>query len=361
MGTYMGREDRRLVIGILVGGLLIGVTYFLVHRDRGDGSLWPRGRVEADSGQRPVMGTFARVVAVSSDIDKSKRCVEAAFEQLEMVDNMMSDYIIESELSRVNREGWGKAVEVSEELFEVLQESIALSEESGGAFDVTVGPLVDMFREAEEKGEVPGEERIAEVKGRVGFDKLKLEAAARTVEFAVEGMRLDLGGIAKGYGIDRAIEGMQECGATGGMVDVGGDIRVFGSPPAGRERWYVGLQDPARAVEGGAGGPWLFYLVLIDGTVVTSGDYQRYFTIGGEKYSHIIYKDSEAEGGGLSSVTVIAETAMEADGLATAVSVMGAKAGLELIEGKAGVEAILVSSVPEYKVIKSSGARQFIE
>ena len=358
----MNREDRRIAIGILVGILLIAAIYFFVYRDQGaDGSLWPRGRVDAESGQRPVMGTFARVVAVSSDIEKSRRCVEAAFEQLEMVDGMMSDYKAESELSRVNREAYGQAVEVSEGLFEVLQRSIAFSRESEGAFDVTVGPLVDMFREAEREGIVPSEAEIAKVRERVGFEKLKLDAGARTVEFAVEGMRLDLGGIAKGYGIDRAVEAMQESGAVGGMVDVGGDIRVFGSPPAGRERWFVGLQDPASAVEGGAGGACLLYLALIDAAVVTSGDYQRYFLIGGEKYSHIIYKDSAAEGDGLSSVTVIAETAMEADGLATAVSVMGIKGGLELIEGRAGVEAILVSLGPEYRVIRSSGARRFIE
>lgn len=358
----MNRENRRAVIGIFVGILLIAAICFFVYREKGaDGSLWPRGRVEADSGRRPVMGTFARVVAVSSDINKSRRCVEAAFEQLERVDGMMSDYKTESELSRVNRGAYGQAVEVSEGLFEVLQRSIAFSRESEGAFDITVGPLVDMFREAEREGIVPSEAEIAKVRERVGFEKLKLDVGARTVEFAFEGMRLDLGGIAKGYGIDRAVEAMRESGAIGGMVDVGGDIRVFGSPPAGRERWFVGLQDPASAEEGGIGGACLFYLALLDGAVVTSGDYQRFFLIDGKKYSHII--DTKAIGGGdeLSSVTVIAEEAMEADGLATAVSAMGAKRGLELIEGRAGVEAILVSSGPEFRVIKSSGSRRFIE
>ena len=208
---------------------------------------------------------------------------------------------------------------------------------------------------------VPSDAELAEARSRVGYDKLILDSNEMTVRFAAEGMRLDLGGIAKGYAIDRAVEAMQEGGAMGGMVDIGGDIRCFGAPPEGKERWRIGLQD-SRAVGGEPGqGQILMVLELTDAAVATSGDYQRFVVIGGQRYSHIIDAKSGYGGGELTSVTIIAKDAIEADALATAVSVMGVENGLALVEQTEQAEAILVTSAPEHKLIKSSGAEKFIE
>jgi len=358
-------RNRRIAVEIIVFTSLIVALYFFVP---GDKSFWPKGRVEADSGHRLIMGTFAHIVAVAADSSTAEKCVEAAFEHLESVDNLMSDYKNDSELSKVNRQAYEAAVKVSEPLFEVLQQSLALSLETNGAFDVTVGPLVDLFGSAEKKGAAPSEEEIAQAKLKTGFQKLILDEQNRMVKFAVEGMRLDLGGIAKGHAIDKAVEAMQKGGAIGGMVDVGGDIRCFGAPPRGKNKWLIGLQDPSVGPENvipaqaGIGtGKTLLVLKLTNAAIATSGDYRRFALIDGKKYSHIIDTKTGCSSECLASVTIITKHAIDADALATAVSVMGAEAGLALIEKTPQAEAILVTSPPNYELIKTTGAESFID
>ncbi len=350
---------KRIVPAICIAG----IVYFVAR------SIEPK-RVEIDGGYRVVMGTFARVVAVAGNGRTARRCIEAGFGELEWIDDLMSDYKDDSELSRVNRQAYEQAVPVSSELFEVLERSLDFSRETEGAFDITVGPLVDLWRAAGERGEAPSEGEKAEAEARVGYEKLILDANALTVRFKVEEMRIDLGGIAKGYAIDRAVEAMRAQGASGGMVDVGGDMRFFGRPTE-KEEWMIGLQDPSKAGEdttgemteiGGAGvraGAPLMVLKLGDSAVATSGDYRRFVRVGGKRYGHIIDTKKGQGADKLSSVTIIAPTAMEADALATAVSVLGAEKGLALIEKKEGVEAILISA--EGKVENSSGAVGYIE
>jgi thiamine biosynthesis lipoprotein len=173
-------------------------------------------------------------------------------------------------------------------------------------------------------------------------------------------MRVDLGGIAKGYAIDKAVEAMQKAGATGGMVDIGGDIRCFGLPSAGQSVWRIGLQDPDKAKDGFDTGTPLLVLHLTDAAVATSGGYRRFARIQGEKYSHIINRLTGAAAKGLSSVTVISRSAIDADALATAVDVMGTEKGLALIEEIPQTDAILITSAPQYKLIKTTGAEKYI-
>jgi thiamine biosynthesis lipoprotein len=180
------------------------------------------------------------------------------------------------------------------------------------------------------------------------------------VQFAVDGMRLDLGGIAKGYAVDKAVEAMQTCGAIGGMVDLGGDIRCFGAPLKGRTHWVIGLQNP-NSDKDIAGRDVMLKLQLANGAVATSGDYQQFVLIEGKRYSHIINRKTGTSTEGLSSVTIIANNATDADALATALSVMGAEKGLALIEKLPGTEAILITSQPNYELIKTTGAEKYIK
>ena len=345
----MSKKNIRIAIGIIAIVSLIAAL-----------SLRQAGLVEADSGNRLLMGTFARIVAVAANSSTAKKCIEAGFEQLEMVNNSMSDYEVDSELSRVNRRAYEGAVKVSEPLFEVLQRSVAFSRETNGAFDVTVGPVVDLFRSAGKKGVATGEEEIAQTRLKTGFEKLKFDEQNRTVKFAVDGMRLDLGGIAKGYAIDKAVEAMQECGAVGGMVDVGGDIRCFGVPAGGKEHWLIGLQDPNDTKEVIGTCKTLLALKLSDAAIATSGDYRRFTLIDGKRYSHIV-NTKAGYSGGLTSVTVISKNATDADALATAVSVMGAEKGIALIEAMPGAEAILIPSKTGSMLIKTSGTEKYIK
>ncbi|MGD2095593.1 MAG: FAD:protein FMN transferase [Phycisphaerales bacterium] len=315
--------------------------------------------VALNSGYHLVMGTFARVVAIAEDSSTAQKCIDAAFAQINKVDDLMSDYKSDSEISLVNKNGFNKPVQVSRETYEVLKKSLEFSRLTDGAFDITVGPLVDLFHTAEQNGIFPDKEQVEQAKSKVGYEKLKLDDQNRTIRFTVEGMRLDLGAIAKGYAADKAIEAMQNAGAIGGMVDLGGDIRCFGSPSKGKKNWLIGLQNP-NTEQDTTGRYVLLKLKLIEGAVATSGDYQQYILIEGKRQSHIMDRKTGTSAEGLSSVTIIADNATDADALATAVSVVGTEKGLALIEKLPHTEAILIASTPEYKLTKTTGAEKYI-
>ena len=339
-------------MAILVCLSLVAVSFF---------SCADRDRADADSGYQMIMGTFAHVVAVAEDSGTAKKCVQAALEEIRKIDDLMSDYKSDSEISRVNREAGEKAVKVSESTYEVLQRSVEFSKMTDGAFDVTVGPLVALFRNAKENKVAPSEQQIAQARSKVGFEKLKLDSENKTVQFSDNGMLLDLGGIAKGYAIDKAIETAQRCGAIGAMVDIGGDVRCFGLPPEGKDHWLIGLQDPNSAIEGIEGGGLLLVLKITNAAVATSGDYQQFVLIEGKRYSHIMDRKTGTSAEGLSSVTIITDNATDADALATSVSVMGAEKGLALIEKLPGTEVILITPGPKYEIIKTAGAEKYVK
>ena len=341
---------KRKILQILLLGLVLSavVLFFRLAAES-------PGPVQADGGYRPVMGTIAHVVAVAPDEMRANISIESAFTMLAVVEKVMSDYDPTSQLSGVNQRAYESQAKVSEPLFEVLVTAVEYSKKTDGAFDVTIGPVVDVWRKAAKEGRKPTDEELAAAKEKVGYEKLILDAENRTVRFAVEGMRLDLGGIAKGYAIDRAIEAMRSRGAIGGMVDVGGDIRCFGRRKDEMQQWLVGLQNPE--VEGDL----LLKLRLNDTSVATSGDYRRFVLIDGQRYSHIFDPAMSTSAQDLTSVTIIAPTAMQADILATAVSVMGKEKGLKLVELMEGVETILMDSASGGEVTKTSGAEVYIE
>ena len=347
----MNKQNRWFVPGLIIGAFLIAGLYFFI---------WPAGRFEADSGHRVIMGTFARIVAIAKNSATANSSIEAGFEQLKLVDNTMSGHKADSQLSHLNSQAYKNPVRLSQPLFDVLQKSIAFSRKTGGAFDVTVGPLVDLYHLAEEKKTAPTQDQITQAKSKVGFEKLQLDEQNKTVKFTVDGMKIDLGGIAKGYAIDKAVEAMQTAGAIGGMVDVGGDIRCFGKPTRGKKKWLVGLQDPTDTEDDIGTGKLLLTLEMTDAAVATSGDYRRFALLDGKKYSHIIDRDTGSSAEDLSSVTIISSNATDADALATAVSVIGAEKGLALIETMPQVEAILISSPPSFERMQTSGAEKYI-
>ncbi len=324
-----------------------------------------RGQAQHDSGYRLVMGTFANLKAIAKDQETAKNCVESAFEELQKVDNLMSDYKMDSEISGVNRDAFKRAVKVDESTFLVLQKSVEFSRLSEGAFDITIAPLAELWKSAAEVNSVPTEAELAVSRSKVGYEKLLLDANEMTVRFAVAGMKLDLGGIAKGYAIDRAVEAMQAGGAVGGLVDVGGDIRCFGKPAGGKKNWRIGLENPAK-IKGSdetlstGMDTILLILKLNNAAIATSGGYRRFVLIEGKKYSHIMDRDTGTSAQSMASVTIISQNAINADALATAVSVMGEEKGLALIENTPQTEAILITPSPEYRLIKTTGAGRYV-
>lgn len=349
----MNKQIRQIAIVIIVGASVI-LALYIYGCNR---------RAEKDSGYRLVMGTFAHLKAIAKDADIAKRCVDAAFAVLKNVDDLMSDYKDDSEISLVNKDAAQRPVKVSAPTFQVLQKSVEFSRLSGGAFDITIAPLADLWRSAAEVNSVPSDTEIEQARSKVGYEKLILDANEMTVRFVVEGMKLDLGGIAKGYSIDKAVEAMQAAGAVGGMVDVGGDIRCFGLPPKGKKTWRIGLQKPTEPQDQSffmSVDQVLMVLKLTDAAIATSGGYRRFVLIEGKRHSHIINRDTATGAEGLSSVTIISQNALDADALATSVSVMGPEKGLSLIEKIPDAEAILITSSPEYQIIKTTGAGRYV-
>jgi thiamine biosynthesis lipoprotein len=345
----MNAKNRQIRAGIIVGILLVLAVFFR-----------SAPHAEVDTGYRMLMGTFGRIVAIAPDSPAAGKSAEAGFAELVRIDELMSDYKPDSELAAVNQNAFKSPVMVSQPTFDVLTTAHYFSQLTEGAFDVTVGPLVDLWRRAADANSIPTETELQQARAKVGYEKLILDANEMTARFAVDGMRLDLGGIAKGYAVDKAIEAMKKRGALGGMVDIGGDIRCFGTPPKSKETWLIGLQDPNSKDWIGTTRPSLV-LKLNDQAIATSGDYRRFALIDGKKYSHIIDSKSGYASPGLASVTIIAKEAVDADALATAVSVLGPQKGLDLIENLPQTEAILISPGPEFRLNKTTGAGVYMK
>jgi FAD:protein FMN transferase len=337
---------------ILVSAGMLGAGLYLMVR--------PTGPVELDSGQRMVMGTFARIVAIAPAEATAEACTAAAFAELDRIEALMSFHRSDSELSRVNREAAHGPVRISRATFEVLEQARRHSELSGGAFDVTVGPLMDLWQAAGEANQTPAEAELATARAKTGWSNVILDANASTVQFKISGMKVDLGGIAKGYAVDRAVDVMLRGGAVGGMIDLGGNIRCFGLTPRGQSHWYVAIQDPNVTPDDLRPGQSPLVLQIKEGAVSTSGHYRRFVTVAGRKQSHIVDPNTGYDNESLASVTIIAPDATSADALSTAVSVLGREKGLRLIEAIPHTEAVLIPAGAEAQPILSKGAGNFI-
>lgn len=273
------------------------------------------------------MGTRFRVVVVHRDPERGRAAARAALDRVAELDERLSDYRPESELSRLSRASGGAPVPCSPDLWRVLALAAQVAERTGGAFDVTVGPVVRLWRRAGRRGELPGEEELEEARRRTGPDLLQLDPAHRTARGRVPGMRLDLGGIAKGDALDQALEVLRSHGAAAGLVDGGGDVAVFGAPPEA-PGWTI-------AVEGLGPGA---HVVLRGGALASSGDAYRAVEIAGVRHSHLIDPRTGRALLGSRAAGVLARDAALADGLASALCVLGVEPGLALLEALTGVE-----------------------
>jgi thiamine biosynthesis lipoprotein len=285
---------------------------------------------------RVEMAAPVKMVLYAADEATADEAADAAFGRIAELNGILSDYDPESELRRLcDSSGEGEAVGVGKELWHVLTRAQDLSQRSDGAFDVTVGPVVRLWRRARRRHEMPSAERLQAARELVGYGLVRLDPERRAVELAKPGMRLDLGGIAKGYAADEALAVLREHGVGRALVDAGGDIRL-GDPPPGRRGWLIGVAPLERDARPSR------YLWLSGVAIATSGDTWQYVKIGGRRYSHLV---DPRTGLGLtdhSSVTVIAADCITADSLASAASVLGPKRGLKLIDDTPGAAALIV-------------------
>lgn len=282
------------------------------------------------------MGTLVEVVWRTGGEEKEADLVRSVLDRMEALADRMNLYDASSELARVNAAAGGAPVEVSEELLDVIEKSLTVSRETGGAFDATIGSVEAVWGDIQREGggRLPADQALRDALDRVGHERVRVDRKAKTVFLETAGMRLDLGGIAKGYIADRAMAWLNSGGIRDALVNAGGDIRVSGgteSPP-----WRVGLQDPLDR------GRLLGFFSLERGAVVTSGNYERYFEKGGERFAHILDPGTGRPVKGLLSVTVLAGESFLADALATAVMVRGRGDGIGLLSRFPGVRGVLV-------------------
>lgn len=284
------------------------------------------------------MGVQARIVLYAPDTTTARKAATAAFDRIAALDEIMSDYRVDSELMALSRRAGAGPVEVSADLFTVLSIAQRIAEQSDGAFDVTIGPVVQLWRQARLDGRLPSESARRRALARTGWELLTLDPDTRTVTLHDDSMRLDLGGIAKGYAADAALEMLRENGISRALIEFGGDI-VAGDPPPGESGWIITVPGLAPAHEGAYRGQTFGpeeragnrTVILRNQAVSTSGDDFQYVVIDGKRYSHVV---DPRTGLGLTNhvpAAVIAPKGVLSDALATALSVMGRDEGLAMI------------------------------
>jgi len=341
----MNLTKRQEILAICAVGALVAILAVLLSEDRGPYTYeyCPPHIMSTETQLKVVAPPARRKAAVTALRD--------AEQALRDVESRMSTYIEASELSQFNKAPAGKTVSLSETTLGLLRVSRRIAEQTDGAFDVTCGPIIDLWRRAARDDRLPGDKDVALALAACGWDKIQLlDGGARKT---VDGAKIALGGIAKGFGIDRATEALQAAGFQGGLVNVGGDVRFFGQR-AGGGKWQIGIQSPF------SDDTEFAKVEIARGAVCTSGNYRRSFKVGSKRFSHIVDPRTGRPVDLAPSVTVVAETATAADAWATALSVLGPD-GLKLIPPDSGIRAMLIIGGPrDFHLVMSPGFEELL-
>lgn len=295
---------------------------------------------------REMMGTEVSVYLWSDDPDVGEEALAAVFDEAARIDRLMSTYKEDSEISRINRLAAKGPVQIGEELSQLIQRSLDISVLTLGAFDITydsVGQHYD-FRSRRR----PDSKTVESERGNIDYRFVELDKAAGTIAFAKQGVRINLGGIAKGYVVERGVDVLRRHGVENAIVTAGGDSRLLGDR-RGRP-WMVGIRDPRND------GQVAISVPLVDEAISTSGDYERYFDEDGIRYHHIIQPQTGKPASGVHSATVFGPDAVITDALSTSVFVMGVKDGLTLIATLPDYDSIVIDA--EGRVYYSDGLQQ---
>ena len=302
-----------------------------------------------------TMGTYYRVLLTRRDGQKKNEIQTGVNGLLNRIEDQMSTWRPESELSRFNKSESTDWLKVSPETVLVVVESLRIAELSGGAFDPTVGPLIDLWSFGAERGEprIPTDEEISAAKQKTGWQKVTVRSDPPALKKSQPEIQLNLSAIAKGYGVDAVSDWLIEQGEANHLVEIGGEDRARGTKADGSV-WRVGIQAPAGMPQEQTLGPIFQIVELNDRSIATSGDYQNYFEVDGKRYSHTI--DPVAGRPithDVASVSVLAETCMAADGWATAFTVLGPEKGMELARAQGLPVLILVRGEPKFDVLST--------
>ncbi|MBO7392092.1 MAG: FAD:protein FMN transferase [Verrucomicrobia bacterium] len=291
----------------------------------------PNSELQRFEYTEPHMGMLFYIIFYLDDKDRADQIAEKAFERVEQLNTIMSDYIPNSELNHLTDAPKGSEIPLSDDLFEVLSISKKLYKASSGAFDPTMGPLTHLWRQCRKAGTLPSPEEIQEALSRTGCDKLVLNKKRKTAILKADKMQLDLGGIGKGFTSDKIIEFLRQQGVESAMVAASGDIAVS-NPPPGKEGWTIQVETFTESEDDPDAGNYIIY--LNNEAISTSGDVNQFIEIDGKRYSHIIDSKTGSFLTHRVGCTIIHKHAVYSDALATIACIKGEKEALRFLKKK---------------------------
>jgi thiamine biosynthesis lipoprotein len=309
---------------------------------------------------RTLMDTFCTITVVTDSEEKAKEAIESGFNEIKKLDKYLNNFSPDSEISAISRSAGVKPVRVSKETLDLMEKTMGISDITNGAFDPTIAPVLKLWKFSGRPANpsIPPVDKIKNALKLVDYEKIHLNKQTSEIYLEEKGMELDLGGIAKGYAADKAVEAIKAKTIKAALVSIAGDIRGYGLSTTGKA-WKVGIQDP-RPENPNSEKPWediFATLYLKDSAISTAGDYQRFLIKNGKRYHHIIDPvtgyPSES---GLVSVSVIAPEGYIADGTDTAILILGADKGMKLLNSK-GLDGILVDSQKRVFITKNLKGR----
>jgi thiamine biosynthesis lipoprotein len=296
-----------------------------------------------------AMGTVIEITLIGDHEEQANKAALQAFQEMKRIEQLMSPKIESGDVFRINQSSGKERVKVSNETLKVIKKAQEISELSDGGFDITVGPLVDLWRKARERKIPPSAEEVKEKLDLVNFKNIEMGQEGK-VFLKKKGMAIDLGGIAKGYAVDRAFKLLKSLGYKNLIVNAGGDLRVGGLK--NNQPWSIGIQNPRESQK------IMARISASDTAIATSGDYEKYFIDQGKRYHHIFYPKDGFPADGCQSVTIVTKYCITADGLATAVFVLGPERGYSLCQKLNGVECLIVDK--EGKILFSPGLKDHL-
>ncbi|MGM0689763.1 MAG: FAD:protein FMN transferase [Bacillota bacterium] len=335
---------RFLRLHYFIPVILLGIIVYFFMQDRLSDKLYVMRRL--------TMDTYVEVRLTDGVSESAEEIGEKIFAEIERLELFFSRSIENSDIVMINSSAGLHPVQVSEEVFYVTERAVDFAILSNGTFDPTIAPLVDCWGFLGQEYRVPSENELANSIGLVDYTRIELDKELSAIYLPDTGMSMELGGIAKGFIVDRALQILREAGVQNAYINAGGDIGLIGSNRGGKP-WMIGVRHPRDDHE------VIAVLPVSGGAVVTSGDYERAFEEGGVTYHHILNPRNGMPAVDLISVTIISETVIEADVLSTAVFVLGPVDGMALIEELPGIEGILIT--PDLDILVSFGLEGIVE
>src|SRR6218665_1950132 len=282
-----------------------------------------------------LMGSRFDITIVAKDIPTAEKYIDSSVIEISRIENLISDWIPESQLSQVNKNAGIQPIKVDQELIELTERAIHFSEMTNGAFDISFAAADRIWKFDGSMSEMPSPEKVKESVKKIGYKNIIINREDSTIFLKLPGMKIGFGATGKGYAADKTKELMISKGVTAGIINASGDMNTWGKQPDG-SNWIIGVTNPMENTE-------VFALFELSGTgVVTSGNYEKYVIIDKKRYSHIIDPRTGYPSSGLSSVTVFGESAEKANGISTAIMVLGKKEGLKLLNQNRDLQGIII-------------------